>query len=146
MSVVILYRDISVSVSYPELMLDYWSSRVQKKGVYCSCGPGCFTGLYSLTLRSSTEGILRRTLSDWNTVRAHAEWNNVQTDVVQAVEGDREGGVYREDGCQQSHFLSFDRLTYDQDEKWKENEVSVNESDIRARVHVCLVHTHCVCL
>jgi hypothetical protein len=66
--------------------------------------------------------VLRRTQAEWNTVKVHAEWNKVQIDMVQAVSAGEEGTAQRENECHYSHCLSLDRLTYDQDEKWKENE------------------------
>ena len=77
-----------------------------------------------MSLLPDTGEILRRIESDWNTVRAHAEWTDVQIDVVQAVDGDERRSDQSEDRCQQSHFLSSEKLTYDQDEKWEEIKVS----------------------
>jgi hypothetical protein len=117
------YKDICVSISCPELKVDYWSSCVKRKGIYCLCGSGCFTGHYSMTLSPCVDKqVLRRTQAEWNTVKVHAEWNKVQIDMVQAVSAGEEGTAQRENECHYSHCLSLDRLTYDQDEKWKENE------------------------
>ena len=80
------HRDVKVSASLPESLLQYWSSVARQQGVECTVDKGEFSIHYDLTLTPVEDGLKHRPRANWTILSCEGSTNKLSVWVQQRVE------------------------------------------------------------
>ena len=72
------FREVSLSLKFPDLSVLYWASFTRQRGCELACGNGTLDLVYRLQLRQFSDGLKRRPAADWSP----AMWRSEVSDVT----------------------------------------------------------------
>lgn len=92
------YREISLSLQFPEFSVWYWGSFTQQRGFELSLGSGYLETTYGLTLRQYSDGLVRRPAANWSAAKLRSELLDVTCHLygLEEVDGKESGDEYAE--------------------------------------------------
>ena len=89
----LLYRHVSIAVSFPESVLHYWSSKAHQRGIKCTINKASFSVNYLLSLVTYDPGLYRRPRANWTILNCSGGVENILAHVktktvVRTAEGE----------------------------------------------------------
>ncbi|RMX38549.1 hypothetical protein pdam_00010221 [Pocillopora damicornis] len=92
------YREVNLSLHFPEFSWWYWGSFTQQRGFELSLGNGFLETTYRLALREHRDGLVRRPAADWSAAKLRSEVLNVTCHLygLEEVDGKESSDEYAE--------------------------------------------------
>ncbi|XP_078363340.1 bridge-like lipid transfer protein family member 2 isoform X2 [Oculina patagonica] len=127
------YREVSLSLQFPEFSVWYWGSFTQQRGFELSLGSGYLETTYSLSLREYSDGLKRRPAADWIAAKLRSELLDVTCHLygLEEVDGKESSDEYAEVSSidlepTKYYLLAAARLEYTRQDTSKKQETFVD--------------------
>lgn len=127
------YREVNLSLHFPEFSWWYWGSFTQQRGFELSLGNGFLETTYRLALREHRDGLVRRPAADWSAAKLRSEVLNVTCHLygLEEVDGKESSDEYAEVSSidlepTKYYLLAASRLEYSRQETSKKQESCID--------------------